>query len=65
MDFINGFFSNLSSKYTSTLIAFMTGVVFAKFRWHKGPGLALLIGVYPRFKKTPSILLLTKRGISK
>ncbi|ARF12435.1 hypothetical protein Klosneuvirus_5_105 [Klosneuvirus KNV1] len=45
MDFINGFFSNLSSKYTSTLIAFMTGVVFAKFRWHKGPGLALLIGV--------------------
>lgn len=45
MDFINGFFANLSSKYTATLIAFMTGVVFAKFRWQKGPGLSLLIGV--------------------
>lgn len=51
MDFINGFFANLSSKYTSTLIAFMTGVVFAKFRWTnadgegKGAGLAILIGI--------------------
>lgn len=45
MDFINGFFANLSSKYTATLIAFVTGVVFVKFRWGKGPGIALLIGI--------------------
>lgn len=45
MDFINGFFGNLTSKYTATLIAFMTGVVFVKFRWEKSAPLAILVGL--------------------
>ena len=45
MDFINGLLSNLSSKYTATVIAFITGVVFARFRWRRNAGLSLLIGI--------------------